>query len=97
MKVRDFILVSHVPNGGLDVPLVFELEQEEAETICRYLELHFCGRLPSDDICEAAQRLAERGIPQGIEELVIQELRRRGRVLAVNVDSFPCPHSKVAS
>jgi len=94
MKVRDFILVSHAPNGGLDVPLVFELELQDRVSIAEYV-LHW---LPDAGvpIRDAAFRLAERGIPQGITALVVGELCRRGRLEELSaLEPFPCPQSKV--
>src|SRR3989304_3210121 len=98
MRVRDEILVSHPANGGLDVPLVFELEQEECGIVADYLRS--CLGSFSVKLLECAWRLAERGIPQAIEQLVIDELLAQGRsnsARAVMMDPFPCPRSKVAT
>jgi hypothetical protein len=87
MKVRDEILVLRPVNGGMDLPLVFELESEEQNAIVEYLAPYFGvlvhgGRMEEVPmpIFEAACRLAERGIPQGITHLVGHELLARGRL-----------------
>lgn len=87
MKVREHIAVSSV--RGLDVPLVFELEDEENLAVLDYL-----GRYLGDGcmaVRHAAWRLAERGIPQGITTLVSHELLRTGRDPDYeHLEPFPC-------
>lgn len=92
MKVRDNILVARPANGGLDVPLVFELDETEENQIVVYLASVFgLGRVPRD-LIPAAFRLAERGMPQAITFLVVGELRRRGRWSEIDaVEPFLCP------
>ena len=106
MKVRDIIEVSRVPSGELDVPLIFELDEDEKMEIYRYLYRHVPkfdewyngGRERRHAIIEAAERLAERGMPQAITALVIDHLAVVGDGKLVGpVDPFPCPRSKVSS
>ena len=78
MLVRDEILVSRPANGGMDCPLVFELDAVEQQAVIDYLAGCFPKNIPCD-LLDAAYRLAERGIPQGITELVKRELIDRGR------------------
>lgn len=86
MLVRDEIRVSRPANGGLDVPLVWELGHEEQLEIDRYLVMNLSGddhgRVHPRDfpLRDAAYRLAERGIPQEITHLVRHELLARGRL-----------------
>jgi hypothetical protein len=88
MKVREHIAVSRPANGGLDVPLVFELEDKENLAVLDYL-----GRYLGDGCMEvrhAAWRLAERGMPQAIATLVEHELTRQHRFVdAAKVEAFP--------
>jgi hypothetical protein len=91
MKVRDEILVSRPANGGLDVPLIFELDADEQLAILHYLRGYFPEQIPRE-LLEAAHDLASRGIPQGITRLVYDELVRRGRETeAALIEPFvPC-------
>jgi hypothetical protein len=85
MRVRDEILVLRPANGGMDVPLVFEINLEERAVIYNYLLANVPSYGPRNDlvvpdsICVAACRLAERGMPDAITKLVKDELIRRGR------------------
>jgi hypothetical protein len=63
----------------MDVPLVFELDQAEKDTIRGYVLRSFPGWRPSAEFLDAAYRLAERGIPDAITKLVMDELSRCGR------------------
>ena len=97
MKVRDLIETVWPVNGGPDLSLVFELEEDEQLAIKHYLEKHDGPGVDLALYC-AAERLAERGIPQGITQLVHDKLVRLGRVTeAAMLEPFPCPQSKVAS
>jgi hypothetical protein len=78
VKVRDEIAVSRV--AGLDVPRVFELEDDDRRVLGEYLAKYGLVRARDVSLCEAAFRLAERGIPQGITFLVRNELLARGRL-----------------
>jgi hypothetical protein len=79
MRVRDEIRVSRPVNGGMDVPLVFECDFGEQVKIAKYIERYFPGDQYPGPLIQAAVRLVERGIPQGITKLVMDELSRRGR------------------
>lgn len=100
MKVREHIETVWPLNGGPDVPLVFEIEPVEQAVVHKYLDDCLGYKAVTRDMLGCAIRLAERGMPQAIEQLVIDELLSQGRHYAVILsltNPFPCPRSKAAS